>query len=126
MNEIILSYVGIKNVEPIIYCKYNKGVELGFPEIRELILCIETLSDKKPYLIFLDISLISNITNEGKRMMERYSDLPFCMGIAIFVQENRYECAQRLVDDNKAKFPFRAFDTEQEAVDWLLSLPLGH
>lgn len=124
MNEIILPHVSIKLVDSIIYCKYNQGVELGFPEIIELASSIEILGSEKPYLIFLDVSLIKNITKEGKRMIERYSHIPFCMGAAIFVRKFRYECAQNFVASYKTKFPFRAFYSEKEAVDWLQSLSL--
>jgi hypothetical protein len=124
MNEFILPHVSIKVVDSIIYCKYNEGVELGFPEIIELVSSIENLSSKKPYLIFLDASSIKNITKEGKRMIEKYSHMPFCIGAAIFVRKPRYECAYNFVNSYKTKFPFRAFYSEQEAVDWLMSLSL--
>jgi hypothetical protein len=124
MNEIILPNVSIKYIDPIVYCKYNEKVELGFPEIQELTLCIETLSSQKPYLIFLDVNLIVNITNEGKRMLGKYSNMPFCMGTAIFIKESRYECAHNFINNYNTKFPIRVFNSEQEAVEWLLSLPL--
>lgn len=124
MNEVILPHVNIKNVEPIIYCNYNEGVELGFPEIKELVFYVESLSNKRPYLILLNVSLIKNITIEGKRMIERYCQIPFCMGVAIFIRKYRYECAQNFVQSYKTKFPFKAFYIEQEAIDWLESLTL--
>jgi hypothetical protein len=124
MKEVILPYVSLKYVEPIVYCKYSKGVELGFPEIKGLISEIETISNKKPCLILSDVRSITSVTNEGKRMLEKYTQIPFCMGTAIFVKENRYECAQNFVNSYEPKFPFRAFDSESEAVDWLLTLSL--
>jgi hypothetical protein len=124
MKEIIFPHVSIKYIEPIVYCKYNKGVELGFPEIKELISCAETLSNKKPCLILSDIRSIMNITSEGKRMLERYTHLPFCMGTAVFVGENKYECAQDFVSSYQPNFPFRVFNSEREAIDWLLTLSL--
>ena len=124
MDEIILPHVNIKNDEPVIYCKFKEGIELGFPEIIELVSSIESLHNKRPYLILLDVSLIKNITNEGKRIIKRYSHIPFCMGVALFIRKYRYECAQNFVNSYNTKFPFRAFHSEQDAEEWLLSLSL--
>ncbi len=124
MKEIVLPYVGITYDDPVSHCKFNKGVELGFPEIEEIISCVEKLNRRKPSLIFCDISLITNLTKEGRRMLEKYNNIPFCMGLAIFVNKNRYECAEDFVNNYNSKFPFRAFTTEQEAKDWLLTLSL--
>jgi hypothetical protein len=124
MDEFILPRFSVKYVDPIIYCKYNEETELGFPEIIELASYIESLGNKKPYLIFLDVSLIRTVTNEGRRMMERYRNISFCMGTAVFVNENKYECTRNFVNSYNTKFPFRAFNAEKEAIDWLLSLSL--
>jgi hypothetical protein len=124
MKKIILPNVSLKFTDPIIYCKYTERIELGFPEIQELVSCIQRFGDKRPYLILADVRFITNITREGKRIVESYSHLPFCNGTAILVEEERYECARDFVKGYEMKYPFGAFTKEQDAVDWLLSLSI--
>jgi len=122
MNEINLSYVNIKYIEPIVYFIYKEGeTELGFPEIRELISHAEKLSDYKPYVTFVDVRINVNVTNEGKRMLE----MPLFRGTAILVQNNVYKLATNFLGYyNKPQYPFQAFTSEKKAIDWLLSLSL--
>ncbi len=125
MNEINLSYVNIKYIEPIIYFEYKDGTELGFPEIRELIACSEKISGYKPYLTFSDVRIDINITNEGKRILEDPRNMPLFRGTAVLVKNELYKFAANFLSMyNKPKYPFRAFTSEKKAIDWLLSLPL--
>ena len=119
MKELVLPYVSFKFIDPIVYCTCNEGIELGFPEIRELIACIETISNQNHYLILVDVRCINNITAEGRRMLKNYTHLPFCDGTALLVDESKYECAQNLVNTYSTKYPFRAFNSETEAMEWL-------
>jgi hypothetical protein len=124
MKEIVLPYVSIKFTDSIIYCKFKEGIELGFPEVKEVVSCIEGLGNEKPYLILSDVRFNTNITQQGKRMLGNYINLPFCNGTAILIDENRYECAQNFVNTYNTKYPFRAFSSEKEAENWLLSLSI--
>jgi hypothetical protein len=77
MNEIKLAYVSITYKEPIVYFVYAKDVELGFPEMRELISSAEALSGHKPYFTFSDVRANLSITKEGKRVVEDLATCPF-------------------------------------------------
>ena len=124
MNEIILPYATIRCIDPIVYCRYNKDVELGFPEIKELYSCIESIVGKKSCLIFYDVFLIGNLTNEGKRILKNYSNSVFCKGTAILIDKDRYECVQNLVNSYHLTYPFRIFNSGQDAIDWLYTLSI--
>ena len=125
MNEIHLEYVSIHYHEPIVYCVYKEGAELGFPEIRELISCAEQLSNNKPYVTFADVRVNINITNEGKRVLQDMSNMPHFRGTAALVKNNIHKFAVDLMNTfNRPQYPFRAFTSKDEAIKWLLSLPL--
>jgi hypothetical protein len=123
MKEIILPYAGIVLKNNIVHCTF-KNIELGFPEIKEVATCIQALTDKLPYLILADLSHIRNITNQGRRILSDYSDLPFCNGTAILINKPRYECVQDLIKSYQTKYPIEVFYTEKEAEDWLKSLSI--
>jgi hypothetical protein len=125
MNEINLSYVRMKYIEPIIYFEYKDGTELGFPEIRELIACSEKLSGQKPYFTFSDVRININVTNEGKRILEDPKNMPYFRGSAVLVKNNMYKFAVNFLGIySKPKYPIRAFTSEEKAIAWLMSLPL--
>ncbi|MDF2451894.1 MAG: hypothetical protein K0S26_1398 [Bacteroidota bacterium] len=126
MHFIELPYVTISYQEPIVYFRFMDGAELGFPEIRELISQAEKLSDFKPYLTFSDVRNDVNVTNEGKRMLENFNNMPLFRGSAVLVKNNLYRFAVDFMNYyNKPKFPFKAFTSEEKAINWLLSLPLN-
>lgn len=125
MNEINLPYVNIKYADPIVYFVYKEGAELGFPEIRELIAAAEKLSGKKNYVTFSDARVNMNVTNEGKRILEDDKNMPFFRGTAILVKNNMVKVAANFLSYfHKPKYPFRAFTDQEEAIAWLLTLPL--
>src|SRR5581483_11412979 len=114
---IDLPYVKIKYEEPIVYFEYKKDIELGFPEIRELISCAEILSNQKPYVTFADVRENVNITNEGKRILEDMKNMPFFRGTAVLVDNSIYKHAANFLSYyNKPKYPFRAFTSKDEAI----------
>ncbi len=124
-NEIELPYASIKYEEPIVYFMYKEGAELGFPEIRELISCAEELSGRKPYLTFSDVRNNVNITNEGKRIVADLKNMPYFRGTAALVNNSLYKFAANFLNSfHKPQYPFRAFTSREEAIEWLLSLPL--
>ena len=125
LNGISLPYAFIKHEAPIVYFEYKEGAELGFPEIRELISCAEKLSGQKPYVTFADARVTINVTNEGKRILTDVKNMPLFRGTAALVNTNLYkEAANFFSYFSNPKYPFRAFTSKQEAIDWLLTLPL--
>jgi hypothetical protein len=126
LNEIDLPYAYIKYAIPIVYFEYKEGAELGFPEIRELISCAEKLSSKTPYFTFADARVTMNITNEGKRILTDLNNMPLFRGTAVLVNNNIYKFAANFLNYfNNPKYPFRAFTSKEEAINWLLTLPLN-
>jgi hypothetical protein len=122
MNEIILPYASLKYVAPIIYCKYNKGAELGIPEIKELLSCIGRLAGKKSYLLFIDLFSFRNTTNEGKKKLKE--QFQACKGVSIFINKDREACTQGIANTfNTMNSPVRVFTSGQDAIDWLFTLP---
>jgi hypothetical protein len=112
-------------INPIVYFTYKEDAELGFPEIRELIACAEKLSDYKPYVTFADARVNINVTNEGKRILADVKNMPLFRGTAALVNNNLYKHAANFLSYyDRPKYPFRAFTLKEEAVNWLLSLPL--
>jgi hypothetical protein len=125
LHEIELPYVSIIYTEPIVYYTYKEGVELGFPEIRELIACAEKLSGYKPYVTFADARVHINVTNEGKRILTDLTNMPLFRGTAALVNNDLYKYAANFLNHfNKRKYPFCAFTSKEEAINWLLSLSL--
>lgn len=125
MSEINLPYVSIKYTDPIVYFEYKEGAELGFPEIRELITHAEKLSGQKPYVTFAEVPMSVNMTNEGKKIIADMKNMPLFRGSAVLVNNSLYKYAANFLSYyNKPKYPFRAFTSREEAIDWLLSLSL--
>jgi hypothetical protein len=124
-NEIDLSYVTITYLEPVVYFRYKEGAQLGFPEIRELIACAEKLSGYKPYVTFSDVRVAMDVTNEGKKVFANPANMPLFRGTAVLVSNSMYKFAVDFMNAfNRPKFPFRAFVSEEKAIEWLRSLPL--
>lgn len=69
LNKIELPYVRIEYIKPIVFFEYNEGIELGFPEMYELISYAEKLSGHQPYFTFSDVRAGVNVTNEGKKVI---------------------------------------------------------
>lgn len=125
MNQVALPYVDIRYEEPIVYFTFKNDAELGFPEIREFISIAEKLAGQKPYLTLADVRGNVNITEEGKRVINDVKNMPFFRGNAIVVKNNLYKYgANFMAYFNRRDFPFKAFTDKDEAVQWLLSLPL--
>lgn len=124
-NKIELPYVRIEYIKPIVYFDYKEGTELGFPEIQELIACAEKLSGHQPYVTFSDVRAGVNITNQGKRYVSNLENMPLFRGTAALVENSFYKFAANFFNPySKYKYPFKAFTDKDEAVKWLLSLPL--
>jgi len=125
VNEIELSYVSIRFEAPIVYYKYKEGAILGFPEIKELIICAERLSGGKPYVTFADVTEDIDIKIEGKRYVADMNNMPLFRGTAALVKNSMYLVGANFLSlYNKPKYPFRAFIDREKAIGWLLTLPL--
>lgn len=125
INSIELPYASITYIRPIVYYTYKEGAELGFPEIRKLIACAEELSTHTPYVTFADARLSINITNEGKRILSDINNMPLFRGTAALVPNSLYKYAANFFSFyNSPKYPFCAFTSKDEAINWLSSLPL--
>jgi hypothetical protein len=125
MEEIELEYVTIIYKAPVIHMIFNEGAELGVPEIRELIANAELLSEKKPYVVLSDATLKMDVTYEGRRLATKTKEAPFHRGTAVLVKNVFYQYAATLFSKfDKPEFPYRVFTNEQDAIKWLLQLPL--
>ena len=125
MGKIELKYVTIHYKEPIVYLTFKPGVELGFPEIQELVACAEKLSSKKPYVVLTDAREYVKVTPEGKKYSGEAKNSPLQKGTAVIVKNTAYQLAANFfMGIQKPEFPFSAFTEEEKAVEWLLSLPL--
>lgn len=126
MSEIHLTYVSMHYKEPVVYFVYKEGAELGFPEVRELISYAEKLSGNKPYVTFADVRVNLNMTNEGKRVLQDMNNMPYFRGTAALVKNSIHKFAVEVMNNfHKPKYPFRAFTSKEEAIEWLLSLSLN-
>lgn len=122
-QEIILEYATLYYEEPIVYIVFNDGVELGFPETKELISCAEKLSDYKPYFVFSDVRANVQVTREGKRVARDRNQAPLHLGSAILLNSTMLKFGINFFKDiGDPSYPFRAFTDKQEAINWLLKL----
>lgn len=125
MSEIELSYVTIRYKKPIVYFKYKRGAEIGFPEVKELIAYAEKLSNGKPYVTFSDVREEMNITEEGKRYVANHDNMPLFRGTAALVKNSMMSLAANIIGQmSRNKYPFKSFTSEEKAIEWLNSLSL--
>lgn len=126
MEQLELNYVTIQYKEPIIYLKFKPGVELGFPEMQELVTSSEKLSANKPYVVLSDARGSVRVTPEGKKYSADGKYSPLQKGTAVLVKNTIYQLAGNFfVGMQTPSFPFRIFVDEQKATEWLLTLPLN-
>jgi hypothetical protein len=120
-----LEFVKIFHKAPIIHMIFKDGAELGIPEILELNAHAEKLCDKKPYVVLTDVRVNLDVTHEGRRLAANAKACPFQRGTAVLVKNTVYQYAATLFSKfDKPEFPYRVFTDEQEALNWLLQLPL--
>lgn len=126
MEEVKLPYATLYYNEPIVYTVFNENVELGFPEVRALIFHSEKLSGYKPYVAFSDARAENiRVTPQGRKAAAAPGHAPLSRGSALLVNSNVLKTALNLFDDiGGFHGAFKAFTDRQEAIDWLLKLPL--
>ncbi|MGZ3902117.1 MAG: DUF7793 family protein [Bacteroidia bacterium] len=120
MTEIDLPYAHISYSDPIVQITYKKGVQLGFPEIKELISSSEKISGGKPYVTLSDIREGVELTAEGKRYVSDPAKMPLFRGTAVLVSSTLLKIAVEFAAQfDKNIYPFRAFTDKKKAVNWL-------
>ncbi len=125
MGQIELPYVTVKYEQPIVFFYFNQDVELGFPELKELISTAETLSGNKPYVTLSDVRININLTQVGKKYLADPNHLPLFRGTAAIVKNGMMSFAANFLSYfDKKPYPFKAFTNETKAVEWLKTLDL--
>lgn len=125
MEEIISQYGIAYYKEPIVSFIFKEGLELGFPEVHELIAQAEKLSGYKPYVILCDMRKNVQVTREGRKTGADKKTVPLKRGTAFLVHAHELEQAADFFNTVQTPdYPFQAFADREEAIKWLLKLPV--
>jgi hypothetical protein len=125
MKQIKSPYATISYKAPIVSYSFKKGVELGFPEMLELIAHAEALSNHKPYVVLSDMRRNVQVTPEGKRTVADKNKVPLTRGSAMLVKEPELKSTANFFSEkNNPAYPFRAFTSRRKAIEWLRKLPV--
>lgn len=126
MEEIILPYATLRYKAPIVYLVFKPDVELGFPEMLELVRSAEQVSNYTPYFILSNAREKITITPEGRKFSAQAKNAPYHRGTALLVKNSMLKAGLNFFAGlNPPAFPFRVFSNEEEAIHWLLHLPVG-
>jgi hypothetical protein len=121
MNHIDFPHSTVTYKAPVMYLKFKEGAELDVKEVREMILAAESLSGKRPYLLFSDVRNHVAITGEARKIAADKRESP-CV-IANAVLSNNFALkltANFFIRVNKPHFPVRVFNDEVRAHLWLM------
>lgn len=125
MKEAILPYAHFHYAAPVVFIEFARNVELGFLEVREIFLVCEKLSGGLPYVVLADVRRGVALTPMGKKASTGTPPSPLHRGTAVvMLRDTMQEQIDFLRQMNRAPFPLRAFTERQQAIDWLLTLPL--
>lgn len=125
MKEAILPYAYFHYAAPVVFIEFQRDIELGFLEVREVFVVCEKLSDGLPYVVLADVRKGVGLTPMGKKASTGTPASPLHRGTAVvMLHETMREAIDFLRKMNRAPYPFRAFTERQQAIDWLLTLPL--
>lgn len=125
MSKIELSFAEVRYKKPIVYFLYKGDMELGFPEIRELVKAAELLSNHRPYVTLSDVRAGVRITKEGQRYVADLSNMPHFRGTAVLVRSSMLKFAMNVLKEFLRKdYPYKIFTDEQKAEAWLMQVPL--
>ncbi len=125
MKQIVLEYAVLRWNPPIVHIEFNSEAELGLPEIHELTRTCEILSRKTPYLVLSDVRANVTVTSIGKKVAGDPSHAPLHRGTAVLVSNMLLEMAANFFSHlKKQPFPFKAFTDKEDAVEWLLQIPV--
>jgi hypothetical protein len=123
MSTINLPYATLSYEEPIVNIVFKENVELGFLEVRELILSAEQLSERKPYFVLSEVPKNVKVTPIGRKMAADANEAPLNSGSAIVVSSTLVELAANFFQGIfKIDFPFKVFTDKEKAREWLLGL----
>jgi hypothetical protein len=127
MARIDLGYTNMYYRNPIVHLVFEENIELGFPEIREIIKHAETLSNHKPHLILAEILAEVSITQEGKRLAYKKEEAPLHKGTAVVVRNKLLPLAVALFNASPApEYPCRVFTDREQAFNWLSGVHLDN
>ena len=125
VKETNLGFALVYYEKPIVHLVFEKGAELGFPEMRALVRHAERASGHQPYVVLSDIRKGVSVTPEGRKFSSRASESPLQRGTATLVTGALFSKAVNFFAGlRKPDFPFRCFTDRQEAIEWLLTLKL--
>jgi hypothetical protein len=123
MNSVDLPYARLRYETPIVYIQFKDQVDIGYPEVRELVRNAEMLSGYRPYVVLSDARKTVSVTPEGKKLSVSPSLAPLHCGTAILVDSRIIQIAAAFFGKlTNIPFPLRVFTEEQKAIDWLKSL----
>ncbi|HWY97960.1 MAG TPA: hypothetical protein VNY36_02635, partial [Bacteroidia bacterium] len=87
--------------------------------------CSEKLSGGNPYVILSDARVNIDVTHEGRRLAGNAKAAPLHRGTAVLVKNTFYQVAANLFSKfDKPGYPYGVFTDEQEALNWLLQIPI--
>lgn len=121
MSEIEFTHSTLIYNPPVIFLNFKEGAELDVKEIKEMIEAAETLSDRKPYLLFSDIRNHVEITPEGKKLAADKKASPCVLANAILTNNLALKLsANFFIKINRPHFPLKVFNDYQSALRWLM------
>jgi hypothetical protein len=123
MNYITLPYAILSYDDPIVNIVFKEDIELGFLEIKQLVLSAEELSAGKPYCTLSEVMKNVRITPIGRKLAVDKNEAPLNYGSAVVVNNVLLELAGNFFRSNASpEFSFRIFTDKEKAREWLLSL----
>ncbi|MCW3071001.1 MAG: hypothetical protein JWO44_891 [Bacteroidetes bacterium] len=121
MNQIDFPHSTIIYKAPVMYLRFKEGAELDVKEIREMIVAAESLSNKKPYLLFSDVRNHVAISSEGRKIAADKKESPCVIANAVLTNNFALKLtANFFIKVNKPHFPVRVFNDEIKAHLWLM------
>jgi hypothetical protein len=127
MAEIHFGRIRMHYKNPIVYLVFEESVELGFPEIRDIIKHAETLSNNKPHVILVEIRAKVTLTHEVKRLAYKKEGAPLHRGIAFVVKNKLLPLAADLIKAVPLPhYPCRIFTDKEQASGWLNGVSLDN
>ncbi len=125
MKEIVSEYGAAKYEHPIVSFTFKDGLELGFPEMYELIAQAEELSERKPYVVLCDLRVNMKVTREGKRTVANKRDVPFKRATALLVNPDKLNQEVNYFSEVKGTdYPYKVFTDKEAAIHWLKQIPV--
>lgn len=114
------SYCTLSYKAPIISIVFKKGAVMDVAEAKEMIVAAESMSGKKPYVLFSDIRNHVNITPEARKVSADKAMAPHVVANAVFTNNIALKLtANFFILINKPHFPVKVFTDRSKAMLWL-------